>query len=390
MRDIGAPHGTSTTARTDRALGYVPALDGLRAVAVGAVLIFHLSPDLMPGGFLGVSSFFTLSGFLITGLLLGELETVRSVDLGRFWARRVKRLVPAALAVTVAALLLTLTPWAGWGKGLMDSEVVAAAFNVVNWHLIALPAERFPGPVGPFWSLGVEEQFYAAMALVFLVLRRRPDRAAPRLAALAAVVWAVSLAVAVMLHTDHPREMFGTDVRSAELAAGALLAVWVRRVGVGSLRTDGTRRRVIGVAGWVGLALTLVAFRWGHEDQGWVLAGGFAALSLVHCAVITGALSDGRMARLLGTRPMVAVGKLSYALYLVQWPVILTLRSDRMHLSGAPVVLVRLAVCLAAAVALHLAVERPIRHHWRASNRVTIVAWLVAMVAVSGLAAAAL
>ncbi len=375
-------------------LGYIPALDGLRALAVVAVLMFHAVPKVISGGFLGVSSFFTLSGFLICSLLLNELAATESVDLGAFWARRVKRLAPAALVVTVAAIVFTTTPWSGWGDGMRASDGVAGAVNVMNWHVIKLPADqvlRVLGPLGPYWSLGVEEQFYAAMLVVFLVLRRRPARAVGNLAALCVGTWIGSAALAVTLHRDHPREMFGTDVRAAELAAGCLLAIVIHQRGREFLSGRSTTARAIQVAGWIGLVITVVAFIWGDEDQRWVRAGGFAALSIVHVAVISATLADGAMARLLAARPLVELGKLSYALYLVHWPIILSLRADRLHLDGGGLetwllTIVRIAVSLAVAVALNHLVEQPMRHRWNGTNRTAILGWVAATAAVSLLA----
>ena len=379
-------------------LGYIPALDGLRAIAVGGVLMFHALPNVITGGFLGVSSFFTLSGFLICTLLLSELAATDTVDLGAFWARRVKRLAPAALVVTVAAIVFTKTPWAGWGEGMQPSDGVAAALNVMNWHVIHLPADqvlRVLGPLGPYWSLGVEEQFYAVMLIVFLVLRRRPASAAGNLAALCVGTWVGSAALAIVLHRDHPREMFGTDVRAAELAAGCLLAIVIHQRGRAFLAAPSTTGRSIQIAGWIGLTITIVAFIWGDEDQRWVRAGGFAALSIVHVVVISATLAGGSMARVLASRPLVELGKLSYALYLVHWPIILSLRADRLHLDGGGLdtwllTIIRISVSLAAAIALNRLVERPMRHHWSASNRTVIVTWIAGTAAVSLLAVALL
>ena len=385
---------TTTLTPTARrsTLGYMPALDGLRALAVVGVMLFHAVANVMPGGFLGVSSFFTLSGFLITTLLLDELTGTGHIHIGRFWARRVKRLAPAALTVTAAAILFTRTPWAGWGHGMQASDGVAGAVNVMNWHVMTLADQpyRVLGPLGPYWSLGVEEQFYAVMAIGFLMLRRSPTTASRRLGRTAVGVWIGSAAIAVLMHSDHPREMFGTDVRAAELAAGALLAVAVQRVGVTWFSSDERRGRRLNAAGWAGVVLTVGLFVFATLNQPWVRAGGFAALSIVHVAVISGAMSGRSLARVLAWRPFVEVGKLSYSLYLVHWPVMLSLRGDRLNLGTAPLAVVRLSASVAVAVVVHVLVERPVRRHWGAAPRPTIIAWIGATLAVSALALVAL
>jgi peptidoglycan/LPS O-acetylase OafA/YrhL len=387
------------TPRPARGLGYVPALDGLRAIAVAGVLLYHVGETTysgrerppFSGGFLGVSSFLTLSGFLITTLLLGELRATETVDVAAFWSRRVKRLAPGALLVVALSILLNGTTLAGWGDGMLASDGIAGAWNVVNWHVMGIPTEgyRAIGPLGPYWSLGVEEQFYLAIALLFVVLRRWPRGISRNLGAIAAVVWVGSLTVALVLDTNHPREMFGTDVRAAELAAGVLLAIWLQGRAV-PLKVAAGGDRAIQAVGWVGLATTLVLFLVAQLDQTWIRSGGFAALSLVHVAVILGVLSGGSMSRLLAWRPLVAIGKLSYSLYLVHWPIIISMRGDRLGLTGVPLALARIAGSFAGALILYFCVEKPLRHRWKSTPWPTIAIWLAATTAVTVLALAML
>lgn len=165
--------------------GFRPEIQALRAVAVALVVVFHVWPSLLPGGYVGVDVFFVISGYLITAHLLREVEASGRIRLAEFWARRVRRLLPAAFLVLVVAFVATVfvMPWDRWMQGLR--EVMASAFYVENWVLAAdsvdyLAAENVPTLVQHFWSLSVEEQFYILWPLVILAalwIARRGVRA---------------------------------------------------------------------------------------------------------------------------------------------------------------------------------------------------------------------
>ena len=367
----------------DRSLGYVPALDGLRAIAVAGVVMFHTALHWLPGGFLGVSTFFTLSGFLITSVLLGELRTTATVDLGQFWARRLRRLAPASLVVIAFAVLVSHTAITGWGDGFLRTDAWAGVGQVMNWHVAYwIPDSdifRGIGPIGPYWSLAVEEQFYAAIALVFLAVRHRRD-SRRWLVGIFVAGWVVALVSAVLMHSTIPREMFSTHIRVAELAAGCLLALGVERWG---RPVSGALTNALAVGG---LIVTLAVFLVTRETQTWVLSGGFALLSVLHVATIVGLLADGPAARVLSTRPMLWLGTRSYGIYLVHWPIIRIMRSDRMHLSGIPLATVQIAVSLIVAEALYRFVETPIRRRSSLTPRATALGWLAGSAAVALLA----
>ncbi|MEY4175741.1 MAG: hypothetical protein RI900_2906, partial [Actinomycetota bacterium] len=217
---------------------HVPALDGIRAVAVLAVLVFHaesLSPGAQrfQGGFLGVSVFFTLSGFLIAGQVLREHERTGTVALAPFASRRIARLAPAALVTIVAVVVLSRTPLATWSvpQGFAPADAIGAVWQFTNWQLAWLPAAagfRLVHPLTHFWSLAVEVQLYAVLA--FAVRLGRDKALRPLLRRLAVCGWSLSLVMALVLHTTVRREEFGTDVRLAEFAAGVLLAVVLPRI----------------------------------------------------------------------------------------------------------------------------------------------------------------
>ncbi|MCX6522353.1 MAG: acyltransferase [Actinobacteria bacterium] len=370
-----------------RTIAYEPGIDGLRALSIIGVLLFHACATSsltgwFRGGNLGVSVFFTLSGFLITTLLVTELDRDGRIDLRRFWTRRIRRLAPASLAVVIAVTLLSATSW----FDLRRSDALAATWSVTNWHVIVGGQERLlqtiVGPLGPTWSLAVEEQFYVLLAIgVWLASRTaRPVRA---IAIGASVAVATSLAIANTVSDWAPRLEFGTDVRAAELAVGCLLAIAWR----GHREQLTTRPSVAGVADAVGAGAVagLIVLFLTAGTAPWLLRGGHVLVALVSAAAIIGVLVHGRLHRVLAVAPLVAVGRWSYALYLVHWPVFLVLTEGRTNLDGVALVAVKLAVAGVLGVALHLLVEQPVRR-LHTSTRTTVVSWLAVSALVSVLA----
>lgn len=374
-------------AETERTLAYEPGLDGLRAVSILGVLLFHGAATSgldgwFRGGNLGVSVFFTLSGFLITSLLLTEHEGRGSIDMARFWTRRIRRLAPASLSVVVAVTVVSALPSWSWFD-LRRADALAATWSVTNWHVIAGGDDRLlqtiVGPLGPTWSLAVEEQFYVLLAIgVWAAARRRsPERS---VAAGASAVVAVSLVLANTASSWSPRLEFGTDVRAGELAVGCLLAVVVRRRRAALV----ARARTLDLVGTLGLAAMAVLFATAGTAP-WLLRGGHVALAFVWAAVIAAVLAHGRVAGVLSWVPIVRVGRWSYAAYLVHWPVFLVLSPDRTGVDGVPLVALKIAVATVLAVALHQLVEQPLRR-WQAPLSTTMITWLAASGAASVLA----
>ena len=206
----------------------IDALDGLRAVAVVAVLLFHLDLAWMPGGFLGVSLFFTLSGFLITRLLLDESDRTGRVALRTFWARRLRRLSPAALVVLAVVALMSL--WGVFEGTRLRGDLGASLGYVANWRFATAEstyAELFtstPSPVIHFWSLAIEEQFYLIFPVLFVALSKKRALLVPGLLALT-----IASVVASLLTESRNLGYYGTHVRAAELLIGCLLAVITAR-----------------------------------------------------------------------------------------------------------------------------------------------------------------
>jgi peptidoglycan/LPS O-acetylase OafA/YrhL len=365
---------------------HVRALDGIRAVAVLAVLLFHAESlsagtTRFQGGFLGVSVFFTLSGFLIGGQVLREHEHTGTVAVAPFTRRRIARLAPVALVVVLAVVLLTRTPVGTW-NAFGGVDALSALWQFTNWHLAWLPDSagfRLVHPLTHFWSLSVEVQFYAATGLAVTVLRR--GDLCTRLTRLALLGWWCSLAMALVLHSTVRREEFGTDVRLAEFAAGVLLAVWLPRIDVRTVRIAGP---------FAALVLPLAVLFVGREEF-WLSNGGYALLSVLWAVWIAAVHHEGALRKACSWAPLVWLGTISYSLYAVHWPVVLALPDSRLHLSGWWAVVVRCAVSLVAAALLHRLVEQPLRRRLASVPTGRLVGgWLGATVVVSGVAVAVL
>ncbi|MGI5121915.1 acyltransferase family protein [Marinactinospora thermotolerans] len=340
-----------------------PEVQGLRALAVLLVAVYHLDADLMPGGYVGVDVFFVISGFLITTLLVREAEREGRISLAGFYARRIRRILPAAtlvLVVTGVATVLLLP-----ATRLEDTarQLIASALYVENLYLAGqavdyLAAETVPSPVQHFWSLAVEEQFYLVWPLLFLAWAgwgRRTRRAGRLLVAAVAVIVVASFGCSLWLTaTDTARAYFLPHTRMWELAAGGLLALLLLRAEV--------PERARGALGVLGLAAILAAAL-GYDDAT-SFPGHAAALPVLGACAIIAAGHDGSrrsVGALLASAPARLVGDLSYALYLWHWPIIVI----AVGWSGRSLTPVSAAAVLALSFALawatKVAVEDPIR-----------------------------
>jgi peptidoglycan/LPS O-acetylase OafA/YrhL len=300
-----------------------PDIQGLRAIAVGAVVLFHLWPRRVPGGYVGVDVFFVISGFLITSHLLQRPPSTRR-ELGAFWARRIRRLLPAALVVLVVTLVVSrlFAPALQWAS--TAREATAAAFYVENWSLASqaldyLAADSAPTPVQHFWSLSVEEQFYLMwpllVALATVLAARRP-RWGPVLTLLGFLgVLGVSFAISVHLtQVEAARAYFVTWTRAWEFAIGGIAAWFVVR----------TARRVRGepanLLAWTGLAMIAYScFLYSGKTAfpGWRAAVPVLGTALVLVTQAEGRRSPAFLWRLPGAQWL---GDVSYSVYLWHWP----------------------------------------------------------------------
>jgi peptidoglycan/LPS O-acetylase OafA/YrhL len=365
----------SSTRLSDRGLEpgraqllHLPALDGLRGLAVAAVLFFHAQFGFMKGGYLGVSAFFTLSGFLITTLLLVERDSAGRVDLPGFWGRRARRLLPAAFLALGGIVLYGVFVASGVQRAELRGDVLSALFYFANWHFIYAHqsyAEIFngtPSPVLHFWSLAIEEQFYLLFPLLAAFLLWIGKGRTRIFGAALAVLTLASVVVGSLLMSSSgntTRVYYGTDTRAAELLIGALLAVLL----VGKRRpTRGPTRVALGVAGSVAFIAMLGMWMTTPQTASWLYHGGFALHAVFVSAVLAELLLGGPLTKVLSVKPLQALGVISYGVYLYHWPIFLWLGPNRLpDLSRSELFIVRVAVTIAIATASFYFIEKPVR-----------------------------
>ncbi|MBM6908219.1 acyltransferase [Collinsella intestinalis] len=362
-----------------RRMRYIPALDGVRTLAVIAVVLYHLNLSWAQGGLLGVTMFFVLSGYLITRLLLAEYDQAHRIDLKDFWLRRVRRLVPAVVTVVVVtALLCTLFNHVMLTK--MRPDIVPSLLFFNNWWQIFNNVSYFnalgdPSPLTHFWSLAIEEQFYLVWPpLLFAMLRVGARRQMVRRVVLGlAVVSAAAMMVLYNPALDPSRVYYGTDTRAFALLLGAWLAfVPERSMGPAHLLRLVRRQPApaggdpvwqadaMGAVGLIGLVLITV-FTNGYTS--FQYQGGMLLTTLLTMMVIAAAVQEGGLvARVLSLPPLVWLGQRSYSIYLWHYPLLL-LMNPVANINETPwwMTLIQLAVVVAAAELSYRLVETPCR-----------------------------
>ena len=411
--DHRAPAGTSAEEQRGRATagsgdpaggGHVRALDGMRAIAVVLVLLFHLEVPVFSAGFVGVDIFFVLSGFLITTLLLTELDRTGRISLPQFWARRARRLLPALVVLLLVVAFSTWLTGTFTERTSVRGDLLATTGYVANWHFIGTSSYfadiGIDSPLEHTWSLAIEEQFYLVWPIVALgaaaAFSRRPRFG---VGSVALALAAVSALLLWLLWTPEgvERAYMGTDARIFEPLLGAGGAALVATPGIRRhLERRATLVLGIGIAALISGIAVIAAVPTSYFQGGAVLVslgtlGMLAPLWIGHGGAVSKVLSWG---------PIAWIGVVSYGAYLWHWPLALWLgaRDD-----GSPQTLTRIAVIaltFGIAAASYYAIERPIRRGRAAGRhagaigrdrrvRLTLAAIPLSLLAVAGISLAA-
>ncbi len=346
---------------------FQPGLEGMRGLAVLAVLVFHNGFSWASGGFLGVSTFFTLSGFLITTLLLSERARNGTIGLKRFWARRFRRLMPASFVCLAGVLVFAATVATPAQLVNLRGDMTAALFYVANWRFIAdgaSYAELFvaPSPVLHFWSLAIEEQFYLLFPLLaagLLALGKGSRRV------FTGVLVAATAASVGYSYVVSGRSIddayYNTFTRASEVLIGSLLALTIAHPAVRNWLKSRPAQSAIALASVAALALCGWAWYVARQTDLWLYRGGLPLYALLTATVIVGVVEPGPLKTAFSNPTLRWLGRISYGVYLYHWPIFLWLTSLRTGLSEWPLFALRMAVTLAAAVASYHLIEEPIR-----------------------------
>jgi peptidoglycan/LPS O-acetylase OafA/YrhL len=368
-------------------LEYQPALDGVRCLAVVAVMLFHAGTPGFDGGYLGVSVFFTLSGYLVTSLIMQEHRTSGTVRLGAFYGRRVRRLLPASIATVVAVVVIAAVTDVFDEVVGLRAQAVGSLLQVANWVLLAgsssyqdLLAEGagVTSPLAHFWSLAIEEQFYWIWPpLMALLLTRVPARTS-RIRIIGVLTLATMLAAPLIANVWGPDAAYwATPARLGEILVGAFLAFALTSVTVPG------RVSLLAPVSLVILAVAVVMF---PSSSGPAYEGLLPLVAVVSGGLILGLQADGPLRRALSAGPLVAIGRISYGLYLVHWPVFVIVDADRTGLDGPVLTALRLLITAAIAVASYFVIEQPIRLRHAAPARLTLGAGALASVGTAAIA----
>ncbi|MFN2581745.1 MAG: acyltransferase family protein, partial [Candidatus Dormibacteria bacterium] len=359
-------------------------LDGLRAIAVMAVIAYHLNLGWAPGGLLGVGVFFVLSGYLITDLLLAQHDSSGRIALAQFWVRRARRLLPALWVMLVVVIVWVAVAQPSQMNA-MRGDVFASFLYVSNWWYVVQHLSYFasfgpPSPLGHLWSLAVEEQFYLLWPLLLIVAARfvRNRRIVVLLVVLGAIGSATAMGLLFQPGGDPNRTYYGTDTRAFELLIGAALAmVWPSRRMVHRIARN--RRVLLDITGAAGL-LVIGAMVWTtNQDSAFIYRGGLVLLSFAAAAAVAALAHPSTwVSRILGAQPLRWIGVRSYGIYLWHFPIIV-LTTPIVDTPGAHWVrsALQLAACIAIAALSWRYIEDPIRRGGvkRVAERVRAVRW---------------
>jgi peptidoglycan/LPS O-acetylase OafA/YrhL len=366
---------------------HLPGLDGLRALAVIGVLAFH--DDRLTGGFLGVDLFFAVSGFLITTLLIDELQRTNTIDLIGFWGRRLRRLLPAVMVLLVVVVIF-FRLFADTGQWIIArNDAPWAQFYVANWHQISSGAGYWDAFAAPsafehLWSLAIEEQFYVVWPLLVIgAWRIGRTRALGTLTGIGIIASFVAM-LTIYDGGDPTRVYMGTDTRAFSLLCGAFVALPAIRHAI----TAGMQKFRRAASGLTAALIVALGFMWFTVDgqSEWLFRGGLLAHSIASALLaVLIASSSNKLSVVFSWRPLAYIGRLSYALYLWHWPVFIICTRERLDVDGLTLTAIRMAITLALSIASYFLIEQPIRHkakwaHGSQGRKAFVVTTLAAIV----------
>jgi peptidoglycan/LPS O-acetylase OafA/YrhL len=381
------PRTMNTVNQSVSARPHLPGLDGLRALAVIGVLAFH--DNRLSGGFLGVDLFFAVSGFLITTLLIDELQGTNTIDLIGFWGRRLRRLLPAVMVLLVVVVVF-FRLFADTGQWIIArNDAPWAQFYVANWHQIYSGAGYWDAFAAPsafehLWSLAIEEQFYVLWPLLAIVAWRiGRTRALGVLAGIGIIASFIAM-LTIYDGGDPTRVYMGTDTRAFSLLCGAFVALPAIRHAI----TQGIQKFRRAASGLTAALIAAIGFMWftvsGQSE--WLFRGGLLAHSIASAllAVLIASLSSN-LSDVLSWRPLAYIGRLSYALYLWHWPVFIFSTRERLDVDGLTLTAIRIGITLALSIASYYLIEQPIRHkakwaHGSQGRKAFVVTTLAAII----------
>ena len=349
-----------------------PDIQGLRALAIGLVVLYHAGVPGISGGYVGVDVFFVISGYVITGLLLRERARSDKTSLLHFYGRRARRILPASTIVIVLTVIAAFHFLGFLSGGEVASDAQSAALFVANFHFISLgtnyaSAQSPPSPLQNFWSLAVEEQFYFVYPTLFLltaILVRRVSLAAKLIAVLVLITVASYVWCILQTHSNATAAYFSPFTRAWELSLGSLVAI----VAPCSRRLPSAR--IAAILTWVGLlAIIVSAFAF---DKSTSFPGAIDMLPVGGTALLIWAGTQApRFAAedLLKLPPLQWLGLISYSLYLIHWPVLTIYTEDRSIPPSLGIKLLLVVASVVLSIVCYLAVENPLRHSKRLRAR---------------------
>jgi peptidoglycan/LPS O-acetylase OafA/YrhL len=376
-----------THADTRKLFTYHPALDGIRALAVLAIILYHDNYSWVKGAFLSVDTFFLLSGFLITTLLILEYRRRAAIKLTSFYERRARRLLPALLLLIAVMAIYNHVVVLPWDRLNVRNDMFASLFYFANWRFIADKQGYFElfqvaSPLRHMWTLAIEEQYYLIWPLIVFGCMRLARGSVKVLVGFCIVgVFASIYAMQARFVVGDPSAAYyATDARAHTILIGALTAIALL-----SFPPSARAGRVLALIAIPAFFFTLFLWYWASGTSSTYYHGGSPLYAIMGAFIMAGALQPGLVQRILAFGPLPWIGRISYGLYLWHWPITVWLIPTRLHVGDTELVMLRLALTFAAATLSYYLVEKPIRDGWRFRRIWTLALFVPAVLAVVAL-----